>query len=583
VRPAGAPAFADRYGDAAPDPDAAPAPAADTGVLSDIDKAIPSGLAQGITGTIGLPGTIGGWARKGASKLGVPDPVLDATAKALRYTPAGVFTGPDAGDVQHALESAIGKPLYEPHTRPGKYVRSVFSALPSAAAPIGGLGAGARILNSVTGGVGSETGGQLAEGTPYEGVARVLGGFAAGIPTAKALSMAAPQTAERARNLAILDQAGIPVSAGTRTGSRWLQTGESEAANMPFIGGVAQRLQDRTANAYDRAITDRIFPRAELTARGIPAKANLPSPDVAAAGQAALKARYNQITGNHSVPLTAQLNNELGAVRANYARSSALTSRSSGLANINDQLEQIRDGFLANNMSIPGKVYQATRSQLGKLENSARNSEPQLAEAYRGLQKALDDAMKRSLPPDVARRLADTNLRYALMKQTENAIARAGEHLSPKGVAQAVRASRPGLYNRQAGALDDVVRAAADVIPSLPNSMTAARSNWQGGFGLGQIGSALSHLGTSAVAGSVFGWPGALAGLALPSAVAGSVVSPWGQRLLGSSPVPQRIMGGAVPQIAMQQGATLPARNDRNTAARAQYNRDRAEAARRGY
>src|SRR4051812_46129314 len=82
VRPAGATAFADRYGDTAP-ADAAPAaaPADDTGVLSDIDKAIPSGLAQGITGMIGLPGTIGGWARSGASALGVPDQTLDATAK----------------------------------------------------------------------------------------------------------------------------------------------------------------------------------------------------------------------------------------------------------------------------------------------------------------------------------------------------------------------------------------------------------------------------------------------------------------------------------------------------------------------
>ena len=559
----------------------APIAAADSGVdWADVGKGAAGGLGRGVTGLVGLPGSVGGLVHSGLSYLGVPEPALAAAAKVASYAPmVSAFTGPDTAAVQQAIENYTGK-FYEPKTLAGKYASTIAEFAPAAMLPVGEGGIAAKTLNTVMGGIGSETAGQLTKDTPYEAPARFIGGLA-GVPGgAKLITPSVPATAQRAADVAALRAAEVPMTAGQITGSRPLQWMESAAADMPFSGPAAQRLFDRTATGYDQALTNSIFDRNALTQRGIPPEAALPQPDVAAAGRGSLQDEYNRTILPNTLRADPQLMHDQQAVLTAYERGTLPSQRAGGSRDLAEIHNDILDHLVANQGGMAGDVYQQMRSRLGTQARAAQVNNPYLATALRDTRGALDRAMARSLPPDDAAALADTNRRYALMKQTESAVARAGDHLSPAGVAQAVRAGRASQYMTNAGDLDPLVRAAANVLKPLPNSGTAARTAAQQLYNLPQMLHAAAASGAGGTLGALFGLPGIVAGIVAPHAAARMVVSRPGQAYLSNQLLPQRGRD-VLTQALLQQQLSLPQAIGQNQANRAQYQRDRAEQLRR--
>lgn len=569
------PSFDAQYGEpAASDPPPAP-----EGLdWADIGKGAAGGLGRGVAGAVGLPGTIGDVTRAGLRYAGVPDSGLDVAAGVLRHTPLlRAFTGPNAGQVQQALETYTGK-LYEPKTIPGQYASTIGEFAPAALIP-GGGGLAARALNTVVPAIASETAGQLTKGEPAEPYARAAGGLLGGFAGAKAITPTIPPGAAHAAAVAELTNAGVPLTAGVRTGSRPLQWMESAAADMPFSAPAAQRLADRTAAGYGQAITNRIFDRGELTRRGIPEEASLPNIDVAAAGQQSLRDAYDRITQNNVMRADPQLMRDQQATLTAYERGALPSQRAGGARDLAAIHDDILDHLIANNGSMAGDIYQLTRSRLGTLGDAVRASDPHLAAGFRDTQAALDRAMARSLSPQDAAALANTNLRYALMKQTENAVARAGDRLSPAGVAQAVRAGRAGQYNAGAGALDPLVRAGATALKTLPNSGTAARMAAQQLFNLPQLVHAAGTSAAGGAMGSLFGPAGIALGIAMPHIAARAVVSQPVQRYFANQAVPQN-MRDILAQTIAQQATAAPGSFTNNRNDRAAYDRRRASALR---
>ena len=198
-----------------------------------------------------------------------------------------VFSGPDAGQVQGAIEGVTGK-FYEPQTIPGQYASTIAEFAPGALMPGGPAGSVARAiaaktLNTVVPAVTSETAGQLTKDTPYEPYARFAGGLGGGVAGARLVTPIGPAEGAYARAVAALEKEGIPLTAGQRTGSKTLQWTESNAVDMPAVGGQAARIQAAPREALDRAVTQRIYDPAELAARGVPEDVNLPDPRVAVA------------------------------------------------------------------------------------------------------------------------------------------------------------------------------------------------------------------------------------------------------------------------------------------------------------
>jgi len=552
--PAGLPSF-DVYAKPAEARPAGP----EVGYAEDIGKGIVGGLGRGATGLVGLPGTAGSLARWGLGKAGVPEEYLTKGAAIARHIPGiRALTGPNGAEVQKAVEGYTGE-FYQPKTIPGQYASTgaefaVGSALPGMGAA-GGLARNlaARTVNTVAPAVVSETAGQLTKGTPYEPWARAIGGVAGGLAGAKAITPMAPAEGAYARAVGTLEAEGIPLTAGQRTGNKNLQYMESNAVDMPLIGGQAARLRDAPLTALDRTVTERIYPRAELRARGVPDDVNLPDPRVAQAGPEALGDNYTRLTQAPFVS-NPRFQNRMTRAQDEYER---LVMPHEQTAHVGATQDNIIDRLVTGQGRMPGDEYQSIRSQIGTRQR-APGINPDERHALTEYKRALDEAYLAGLSPADRAALMANNRRYALMKATQPAVDTATEHLSPAKLAQAVRARRGAQYSARRGDLDELAHAASVVMKPLPNSGTAARLAAQSGGG-GTIGTAIG----ATVGGPVGAAIGFGIGAGAPLVAPGLATSRLGQAYLGNRALPQNARD-ILAQTLLQQGISQPSGIKRN-------------------
>ena len=530
---------------------AAPATAAPVGYGEDIAKGVAGGLGRGVTGLAGIQGTAGSLFRAGLSKAGVPEEYLTKGAAIARYVPGiRALTGPSGSDLQKSVEQYTGE-FYQPKTVPGQYASTIAEFAPGMVIPGGSLAA--RGVNTLTGALGSETAGQFTKDTPYEPYARFVGGVAGGLAGAKAVTPIAPAEGAYARAVAELEREGVPLTAGRRTGSKALQWTESSAMDMPVVGGQAARLQDRMASGLDRAVTNRIYDRGELTARGVPENVNLPDPRVAVHGPESLSDNYTRLTQQPFVT-NPRFQNRMTRAQDEYER---LVQPHNQTANVANTQDDIINRLVAGRGRMPGDEYQSIRSQIGTHQR-APGINPQEQRALTEYKRAMDQAYMAGLPPAERAALAENNLRYALMKQTQPAVTSAGEHLSPLALANAVRARRGAQYSARSGELDELASAAKTVMAPLPQSGTAPRLAAQSGGG-GTIGAGIGAI----IGGPVGAAVGAGVGAGVPLIAPGLATSRLGQAYLGNRALPQNARD-LLAQTLLQQGVSQPSGVDRN-------------------
>jgi hypothetical protein len=459
---------------------------------------------------------------------------------------------------QRAVEKVTG-PFYEAKTLPGQFASTIAEFAPGALVP---GSTAARAANTVIPGVLSETAGQLTKGTAAEPYARAIGGIAGGPAAAKLITPAAPASAAYRAAVGTLDREGIPLTAGQRTGSKPIQWAESTAADMPGSAAAASDLYGQGKNAFDRAATERLYDRAQLTARGVPPDVNLPDPRVARAGPQSLSDEYTRLQQNDLVA-NPKLLDRIGGAQSEYERKVLAHERTPKIEN---SYNDIVDKLVAGQGRMAGDEYQAIRSQLGTAARNATN--PQEGIALREMKGALDEAFNAGVSPRDAAALALNNQRYGNMKQTQDAVAAAtGGNLSPARMAQAARAGRGGQYAAQAGNLDELTQAAARVMKDLPQSGTGPRTAMQTMFSL----PSMLSTGGGGTLGAMFGGPlGALVGAGMPLAAARAVVSKTGQSYLGNQFLPQRgrdVVAQTLAQRAVSQQSAI----DRNERERRAY------------
>ena len=542
---------------------AAPA-APQVGYGEDIGKGAVGGLGRGTTGLAGLPGTVGSFGRWALGKAGVSEDALATGAAIAKHVPGiSLLTLPDGSQIQKKVEEYTGD-FYQPKTIPGQYASTLAEFAPGMVLGPGGWVA--RGVNTVAGALGSETAGQLTKGTAAEPYARVIGGVATPFAAAKAITPIGPASQAYQGAVRTLEAEGIPLTAGQRTGSKSLQYLESNAKDMPFVGGQATRLEGNASSALDRAVTERVYPRGELTARGVPENVNLPDPQVAAHGPEILSDNYTRLTQAPFVT-NPQFQNRMTRAQAEYER---LVQPHNRTPNIEATQNDIIDRLVAGQGRMAGDEYQSIRSQIGTAQR-APGINPNEQRALTEYKRAMDEAYMAGLPPADARALAENNRRYALMKQTQPAVDTASEHLSPAKLAQAVRARRGAQYSARRGDLDELAAAAKTVMTPLPNSGTTARTGAQQAF----MGGGGSVVGTT-IGGLVGGIPGAalgaVAGAAAPFVPSYLATTRAGQAYLGNRALPQNARD-IVTQALVQQGISQPSGITRNKAEREAYER----------
>lgn len=515
--------------------------------------ASPVGLLKGGIGVAGMGGDLREGAAKygprliewGGEKLGLdPEATKRFADETRQKTLGGVAADlPTSAEIRKRVEDVTG-PLYEPRTKTGRIVHAGMEAVPFGLT-MGAGGLGARVgMYGLAPGMAGESAGQAAQAmgaSPgVETAARIGGSFAGPLLASTARRAARPIepiSDYRTQQAQVLDDAGIRMTAGQRTGHPWLQWSESMAGRQGKL-------------AEERGLED--FTRYQMGRTG--------QQDVRRAGQEQvdqaftdLGRNYDRLTARNSIPPS-----ELNRIGTDLIRVVNDYWNSTG-ARLNIPIMQRLVAQLRTGAPISGREFQDWTSELGRIARSTGENY-QLRDALLGARTALSDAMERSIASANPRDLGafrETNRQYAALMQLTRPIANAREGLltgPAVRAAETANSSDRRQFIRGATDEDRVARAAADILPAMPSSGTAQRSQASWAFALP---GALTGAGVGAVAGGASGNDatsagvlGALTGALTRGASARALMSPLGQAYLGGQLPLQRFLH------APQQGLT---------------------------
>jgi hypothetical protein len=460
-----------------------PAPAPDISVAEDIAKAAPSGFSRGVTGLLGLPGTIDDLVSAG----------LTAGGKAVGLIPEdwqGPTSNLSAAALQRGLSTVTGGASeYAPKTTVGEYVGTVSEFLPGAM--IGGLpGMGRRALAyGVIPGVASEAAGQATEGSLLEPYARAGAALLAGALANKPGAFIGDDEATRMAN--VTREAGVRgITKGQATGSQPLMRMEG------MLQATDDQLKDFTA----------------ATLRQLGSKAKVATPDKLMAIEKTLVGQMDDAVRGVDITPTSSHAASAVKVAADYVErvpAGQLTPRVRGIAK---EIEALAKSGRAVGLDR----IKTWRSDIGKLTVSPDAATREAAHAMRSLLDDMTDvALTAAGRSDDIAKLANARETYRNYIGVRDAASRAGAEggiLSPQALNQSmIRATGREAY--ATGRVPDMVdftRSAAATLRSappvsaggvrsiaeaIPAAMGAAGLSAGYGAGLGPIGIAAAGIG----------------------------------------------------------------------------------------
>ena len=331
---------------------------------------------------------------------------------------------------------------------------------------------------------------------------------------ARALNPFQP-SAERQAAATTMRNEGVPVTAGQVTGNPILK-----AVENPFGTFNENQLKNFTEAAMSRT-----------------GQRTLANPEHIDAALNRIGGEFDRVGSTHDVIPDPQLYNDVQSAVAEYHGAVAPNAHVPRVERMaNDIVNQ------AQTMRIIGPQYLNWRSDLGQWARAAKD--PELRNAYYGLQGALDSAMERSMvasgaPQDVAAfqtaRTQYRNLQPIIQAATSGGENAALGNLTPGKLGQAVT-SLEGRAAKARGRGDytNLTNAANAVMTPLPNSGTPVRV---AGGALGTLAGALFGGGVGAGAG----------------AAVGSVAGPFATAALVRNPLSQFYLSGRLaPGLANQ-------------------------------
>lgn len=448
------------------------------GIAEDVAKSGGTGLVKGTAGLVGAVGaandTLGWLAASGLEKLA---PVVEKLApelqdrfrESLAQVRKGPFPLPSANpeEVLDVVEN-VGGPLYEPKTTAGEYAETAGEFVPGAAFGPGGI-LRRMIAQALLPAITSETAGQLTEGTELEPYARVGGAIVGGTAVPAAASRVVtpfPATPERMRMVETLRAEGVPLTAGQVTGNKALQYTESVAGDIPFGSGRGQAIQEAQGDAFSAALMRRAGENAPAV------------PEAMRRARDRITQTFDAISARNNIVPDQGLATDIGNTVREYARTLPANQKEV----FGNMAGDIVDRF-AGGAAMDGPTYQDIRSRLTRMAKGSRESDPEYAQALRGLRNALDDAFARQVQnPEDAAAWRTANRQYGNLKTIERAAAgAAGEsgafgRVSPARIRSAAVTDNRGAYARGEGDFAEIARAGQAIMTPLPNSGTSQRN-----------------------------------------------------------------------------------------------------------
>lgn len=331
---------------------------------------------------------------------------------------------------------------------------------------------------------------------------------------AKALSPFLPN-AERAAAAKVLKSAGVPLTAGQKSGSQALRYTESELG-----GASAERLMETQGEKFTSAVLKKVGENADRA-----------SPEVMNRAFDRIGNGFETLAARNAMTPDPQVAADLSQIAIDYASLVAPSARIGKIEKTaNDVIGLLQTG------RMDGKVYKTLRSELDRFSRGA--TQPEAKTAARDLIHALDNGMERSIarnnPGDLGA-WKGVRREYRNILAVEEAMAGAGENsaaglISPAKLRSAtVRKHGKRNYVRGKGDYAELARAGETVMAPLPNSGTAARLASRGLFSAIGGGTGFNADGWEGAA------KGALLGAAAPWAAGKVLMSPPMQRYLANS------------------------------------------------
>lgn len=472
--------------------------------INDMGKAAGAGLARGVAGLAGLPGTASDAVDAGLTYVGKKAGLIPEEWQAPR---GSALSGEK---LTGAMSVATGGATdYKGKTTAGQYAGTVAEFLPGALS-LGPKTIAGALKYAVAPGVASETAGQLTEGTKAEPWARFVAALAApmalsGIQAAGRAAAGLPRAAadpERLKLAKVLDDFGVPVTAGQRTGAKALR--QIEGATGAADDVMAAQSDDFTAAAL----------------KTIGVNANRATPEVLAKAADDIGQVFDDVVQGADVVPTSQNVTASAAAIQKYKVDAPASTVVPRIGEIHKALVKA----FRTKAPIDAATLKEWRTAMSKATTSADG--PTRAAAAEVLD-VIDDAMASALtaagrPQDVAR-LAEARGQWRNLLAIQGAAARAGESaalglISPARLASEVTRQGKAAWARgKRGDIGDLARAGVGVLSPLPTvSAGGVRSveglSRLGGMAIGAAAGGATGSPTMSALGSVAGFvaPGAM-------------------------------------------------------------------------
>lgn len=528
----------------------------------DVAKSAGTGLAKGVIQSIGTPGDIANLLAKGSKVAG---DYIGGLFGAEPSPDIGKPIIPTSPQIQSAVESETGK-FYEPQTTAGRYVGKAAEFAGNPLSYVGPGGVLAKAATAAGAGAGSEAGGDIAEkfapnSPKTKALLQVIGGVAGGGLTAGAPRLVTPNpiSAERQAMINTLDQEGVPLTAGDRTGGRMLKATESELSpgrNEPQDRAFRQAAFNRVGEVIgDRPILGQNGAVNTMMNR--------------------IGGQFDAIQARNQIQPDLQLVNDLRNIHDTYNSVPGLYPQETVNA-VNGSIDRVMQTmFNRAGPGMSGGEYQTLRSNLRAAAQGA--TDPQRAGGLHGVTNALDDAMERTIQRVNP---ADMGAWQQLRRAYQNALVlqqwAGSANMTPATLAQAAKAVYgKNQYVRGRDDFSDLAEAGRNILKQYPDSGTASRLDIE--KAMSNVGGALGHAlsaGGGYMAGShlLGGGEGGVGGLLLGEAIGpfalrplaqGAVMNPVTQRYLANQRLPYQFgtsptMEALVNQIKGPQTETPP-------------------------
>jgi hypothetical protein len=362
-------------------------------------------------------------------------------------------------DADAMRESNAGL-LEDPIVQAGELTANIAAPAALAFAPYAGSILGSAAIGGAVGGIQPVGTGESRAHNAFTGAA-ISGGVTAGMkgigrimhPVKNALS------AEANKAVKTLDDAGVRLPVGARTGSKAVQTTERMLSDNPYTGPAMGDAMEKTKRSMTRAFLKLAGENADAATPEVLGRAK----DRIGGGIGTINRRY--------------------ALDINAKTVAALDDQADEAMRVLDDARIAKQVERIKKLTVNGKLDARSAQKIRKeLQDLA--AQPNVSPYAREVREALDDALERVATPQDRAALKTLRSQYRNLMAIADAVdTTANGQISPTALAQRLKSSKftknSFRYGKGDAELSELARAASTVVDRFPNSGTAARAGAQ--------------------------------------------------------------------------------------------------------